>query len=120
MISLASLDSTEVMISSSSVLKRLGLTDVSKDLGEFPRLVPWLIEKNQERGGEVSVKLMEIDLKDLKYIILKVLVFFGHGFNRFVLDMTLAVVESDVFFEITTPDDERLFLFAGIQLSDDT
>jgi len=28
-----------VMISSSSVLKRLGLTDVSKDLGEFPRLV---------------------------------------------------------------------------------
>ena len=44
------------------------------------------------------MKLMEIDLKDLKYIILKVLVFFGHGFNRFVLDMTLVVVKSDVFF----------------------
>ena len=28
-----------VMISSSAVLKRLGLTDVSKDLGEYPRLV---------------------------------------------------------------------------------
>ena len=39
--------STKVMISSSAVLKRLGLTDVSKDLGEFPRLAPWFwIEKN--------------------------------------------------------------------------
>ena len=47
------------MISSSAVLKRLGLTDVSKDLGEYPRLVPWFWRKKTAR--QLEIWIVQID-----------------------------------------------------------
>ena len=88
------------MISSSAVLKRLGLTDVSKDLGEFPRLVPWFWI------GQESPAVGNLDGPNWW----KLTFFFVYTFKVLVLwwmkkrvcfGMWVILVEGDVFFEIT-------------------